>query len=422
MRKGLGRHNYRSAGSPQPSLVLDFAGTGTLDPRVTFTRSTTARYYNSSGVLTTAAINEARFDYNPSTLAPLGLLIEQSSTNLLTYSQDFSNAAWSKTACSITTAANIAPDGTQTAQLLVESATTNSHFINQLVTKAASAITYTGTYYFKAATRTYSYLQVQDGGGNGATVYFNLTTGAISTVATLVGTGFTSPSATITSVGNGWYRCSLTVTSNSATNIYLYAATSLNGSSTSYTGDGTSGIYIWSAQLEALAFPTSYIPTTSAQVTRAADNANMTGTNFSSWYNQAQGNSFIDYKTEYTTAQTSYMYGFSDGGGSNRFSAFINSSTTAIRTVVTNNNTNYNVTVFGNALNTKYATALQSTTINAVATGTAVSNTTIVLPTVNQLAIGAAYPNVGYLNGWIKKFAYYPIPFTDSQNQALVGS
>jgi len=81
MLRNNGRHNFRSPFGVQPSLVLDFAGTGTLDSRITFTRSTTATYYNSSGVLSTAAINAARFDYNPSTLAPLGLLIEQSSTN-----------------------------------------------------------------------------------------------------------------------------------------------------------------------------------------------------------------------------------------------------------------------------------------------------------------------------------------------------
>jgi hypothetical protein len=83
MRKGLGRHNYRSAGGPQPSLILDFAGTGTLDSRVTFTRSTSATYTNSSGVLTNSAVNSPRFDYNPVTLALLGLLIEEQRTNVL---------------------------------------------------------------------------------------------------------------------------------------------------------------------------------------------------------------------------------------------------------------------------------------------------------------------------------------------------
>ena len=81
-----------------PALLLDFT-TGTLDSRITFTRSTTGSYYNSAGVLSTAAINAPRFDYNPSTLQAKGLLIEESRTNLLTYSEQFDNAAWVKTRC-----------------------------------------------------------------------------------------------------------------------------------------------------------------------------------------------------------------------------------------------------------------------------------------------------------------------------------
>jgi hypothetical protein len=86
MLRNNGRHNYRSpliAQGPVPSLVFDFAGTRTLDPRITFTRSSTATYTNSSGVLTSAAIDVPRFTYNPTTLQSLGLYVEESSTNIL---------------------------------------------------------------------------------------------------------------------------------------------------------------------------------------------------------------------------------------------------------------------------------------------------------------------------------------------------
>jgi hypothetical protein len=85
MLRNNGIHNFRSPfiKGPQPSLVLDFAGTQTLDSKITFTRSSTATYTNSSGVLTSSAVDTARFDFNPSSLQSLGLLIEQSRTNIL---------------------------------------------------------------------------------------------------------------------------------------------------------------------------------------------------------------------------------------------------------------------------------------------------------------------------------------------------
>ena len=108
---------------PTAALNLNFT-TGTLDSRITFTRSTTGSYYNSAGVLSTAAINAPRFDYDPVTLESVGLLIEESRTNLLTYSEQFDNAVWTKSNASITANAIIAPDGTLTADKLVEDGVT----------------------------------------------------------------------------------------------------------------------------------------------------------------------------------------------------------------------------------------------------------------------------------------------------------
>jgi hypothetical protein len=416
--------NSRRPG-PVPSLLLDFAGTGTLDPRVTFTRSTTGTYYNSSGVLSTAAINAPRFDYNPSTLAPLGLLIEQSSTNLLTYSQDFSNAVWTKTNATITTTAGIAPDGTQTLQLLVESTATGLHAVSETYTKAASAITYTQQVIFKAKERTYSYIQVSDGSGNGAIVYFNLSTGAISTAVAGVGTAFTSLSATITAQGNNTYKCTLTSTSNTATSFVAQFGSSTDGSTNSYTGDGYSGIYIWGAQLEALAFPTSYIPTTSAQVTRASDNASMTGANFSSWYNIGQGSLYTEWvlpslasvnrtSTQITdsTVTNRFIVQADNGGAVTRHLGFINGSAQIIMDIGS---------VTAGSSKDMYAYQAGNSAASRNGSTVATSSYANIPSGMDRMAIGND-SGVSFLNGYFKKIAYYPIRVTNAQLQSLTGS
>jgi hypothetical protein len=395
-----------------------------------YTATTTAAITNYIPVLLTQQANEARFDHNPTTRESLGLLIEEQRTNLLTYSSAFDNAAWTKTACSMTTSADIAPDGTQTAQLLVESATTASHFINQAVTKAASAITYTGTYYFKAATRTYSFMQLQDGAGNGATVYFNLSTGAISTAATLIGSGFTAQSATITSVGNGWYRCSLTVTSNSATTIYQYAATSTDGSTTSYAGNGYSGIFIWGAQLEAGAFATSYIPTVASQVTRSADSASMTGTNFSSWYNISEGTLYAEGSSARPSSDANgVVFSINDNSAANRIQlGLTNVSNLAVRVYVAVNSveqvSGIGVSTITTGQFAKDGFVYKANDFIASSAGLLSSaDTSGSIPTVTQLTIGSnGYATNSILCGTIKKLAYYPIRVSNVQLQSLTGS
>jgi len=290
--------------------------------------TTTAAITNYIPVLMTAPAGVPRLDYNPVTGQALGLLIEEQRTNLLTYSATFSNAIWTLTNATLIAAANVAPDGTQTAFNLASNTATGLQAIAQTVTKAASAIAYTSTIYFKANQYTYSWLQISDGAGNGAIVYFNLTTGAISTAVAGIGTAFTALSATITSVGDGWYRCNITGTSNTATSLVTQFGSSTNGTSNSVVGNGYNGVYVWGASSEQGSFATSYIPTTSAQVTRNADIANMTGTNFSSWYNQSQGTLYIEtIKIGQTTNSLNYaMIGtspvgqaFRDNGGELRW-------------------------------------------------------------------------------------------------------
>jgi len=261
------------------SLDLQFARTKTLDSRITFTRASSGTYVGSNGLVKTATTNEARFDHNPTTGESLGLLVEEQRTNLLLRSEELGDAAWTIAAATVTSNTGVAPDGLSTADTVTSSGTA---VISQSVTKAASAITYTGSLFVKGTATALSF-SIDDGATtNRGRVVFNLFTGAIS--STINEGTFTNTSGTITPFPDGWYRLTVTTTTNSTTTVRLRPF---------WTGAGTS-LDFWGAQLEVGAFPTSYIPTTTATVTRAADVASITGASFSSWYRQDEGTVFVD--------------------------------------------------------------------------------------------------------------------------------
>jgi len=262
------------------SLDLQFALDKTLTarkgPRPDFTRGSTATFVGSNGLIQTAAVNAARFDHDPVTLACKGLLIEESRTNLYERSAEFNDSFWIRTRSSITANATTAPDGTLTADKLVEDTTaSNTHIIQSVVTPPATA--HTLSVFAKKGERTWIVLRL-----GGTNTFFNLDDGTIAAGSV--------NSPTITNFGNGWYRC--TVTSSAGTQGQFWLAT--NSTTTSYTGDGTSGLFLWGAQLEAGSFATSYIPTTTGSLARSADVCNITGANFTSFYNQSEGTLFAD--------------------------------------------------------------------------------------------------------------------------------
>ena len=387
-----------------------------------YTKTTTAPITNYIPVLLSAPAGVARFDCDPITRNSLGLLIEGSRTNLLTYSQTFTNAAWTLTNATLTSTANVAPDGTQTAFNLVDSTATGLQAIAQTYTKAASAIAYTSSVYFKANQRTYSWLQISDGAGNGAIVYFNLTTGVISTAVAGIGSAFTSLSATITLVGNSWYKCTITGTSNTATSLVTQFGSSTNGTSNSFTGNGYSGIYIWGAQLEAGAFATSYIPTVASTVTRAADQASMTGTNFSSWYNQSEGSLYTESDDNGSTTNGAATL-FNIGAAVNNAIVFYGSGTLNTARLLVRLNTVYVINTSSSATTQpiKQAASFKDGAVSCTANGILfVTNVNVNIPhNLDTLYIGYFPGTVSYLTGHIRKLSYYPVALSSSNLVAL---
>lgn len=182
--------------------------------------------------------------------------------NLLSRSQEFDNASWIKaTSSTITANATTAPDGTVTADKMVETTAVSSfHYVNQGVSKATSATQYTFSAYLKAGGREVEFSMVSDGGSNGAVLRFNPSTGLITAAAGVFGT-FTGPFGGVISIGSGWYRVYLTATTGAAASVLPQVALH-TGTSNVYTGDGTSGVYLWGTQLELGSYANSYVPTT----------------------------------------------------------------------------------------------------------------------------------------------------------------
>jgi hypothetical protein len=160
--------------------------------------------------------------------------------NLLTVPTMFDDAGWSKTRASVTANSTTAPDGTTTADTLVEDTTaTNSHLtFNSTILTVSNATAYTYSIYAKPAGRTWLFLAPSF---SSASAYFDVQNGALGTVA--------NGTASIVAVGNGWYRCSLAFTSTSTSGYVFTQLASANGT-VNYTGDGTSGLFLWGAQLE----------------------------------------------------------------------------------------------------------------------------------------------------------------------------
>jgi hypothetical protein len=264
---------------------------------------------------TTDRLNVPRLTYQNGGGGCPSLLLEKQSTNIVLNSEDFSNASWGVSQCSITANQTISPDGTQNADKLIEDAITGIHEVySNTPFSLTSGVAYTKTIYAKSAERTQISLNFVTGGfGQGASVIADLSAGTLGTVNN-VG-GVTGSTATIINVGNGWYRISLTMTPVSTANFYADFSPALNGA-ISYAGNGTSGVFVWGAQIEASSYPTSYIPTTSSSATRVADVANKSS--ISSLFGASATSFFMDFEiTQVSSDATWTVTGYD---GSNLFS------------------------------------------------------------------------------------------------------
>jgi len=172
-------------------------------------------------------------------------LVELVPYNLATWSEQFDNAAWVKTRATITANATTAPNGTLTADKLIDTAVSGNHNIQQIILPASTGA-FTYSTYIKKSERNWAFLVLATGLGE-CLVWFNVDNGTIGTITN--GAGSSSTTATIENVGNGWFRCAMTINKTSTltgpAGVFLSTANGV----LAYTGDGTSGLFIWGAQI-----------------------------------------------------------------------------------------------------------------------------------------------------------------------------
>jgi hypothetical protein len=236
--------------------VLPSNGDGDFD----FTRASAATRINAQGLIETVAVGDNRLNYpllDGTVQTCPHLLLEPQRTNLITYSEDFSNAAWTKSDSSITSNAAISPDGTLNADKV-----TGSGYL-QNVNSLTATNTYTFSFFWKKDTSNVVKILLSS---TGTDEQLSINTNTLALISQLGINSYNN-----ISYGNDWYRLSMTWTeaNTEPTGIRISADES----------DATSSLFIWGAMLEQSSYPTSYIPNygTALGVTRSAETCNNAG-------------------------------------------------------------------------------------------------------------------------------------------------
>lgn len=389
-----------------PRMALDFT-TGVLDSRVTIARLlNTATRVNISGLIEIVNANLPRFDYDPATLAPRGLLIEEARTNIALQSGAVNTSPW---AFGGTTGGTItAPDGSASGRLL---STTGTSSLSQTI--VVTTVAHTISIFVKAATASTNIVLrfAQASGGSANSVRLNAVTGVVTNSAT---EPFTSVG--VQAYGNGWYRV---FGRGTATTVDGRFQVFPNGGIGGFAANASGDAYFWGAQLEIGTFATSYIPTTTTSLTRNADIVSMTGTNFSSWYNASEG-TFL-HEAEVPAVGTQVVMQADNGTQANRITGRY-SGTTSSFAVQDLNVSQVSLTSGTATPNIPYKSVLAYKQDNFCLSWQGLSPVTDALgtvPTVDRFRIGSNAVNTELINGRVRRIFYWPQRLTNAEAQAF---
>lgn len=353
---------------------------------------------------TTDRLNVPRLTYQNGGGGCPSLLLEKQSTNLAYPSEDFGNAAWTTTNGTITANSATSPDGTQNADLFADNSTNDLHYCYQFVSTSAGSHTF--SFYAKANTLSHCGIRLYDGSIYDSAI-FNLSNGTKG-----------SGDGEIESVGNGWYRVSLTktlVATNTYYNIFLS-----NGTTYTYSGSGQS-IYIWGAQYEASSYKTSYIPTTSSSATRVADECSKTG--ISSLIGQTSGALFVEFNSSFLESYTQRIFTLSDGTTNNVIGFQLTGANQLVFYVEYGGSNQVAITKSAPAItlgsNVKIAAAYANNDFVFYVNGTQIgTDTSGSVPATSQLRFSEANASTFYL-GLIKQVCLFKTRLTNAELASL---
>lgn len=390
---------------------------GTSLSPLTVTRNSQASYYNSSGVLSFAAVNTARFDYHPITHTPLGLLVEGLITNYCQRSNEFTDAFWgTKTNVTLTPAASLGPDGTMSMTKL-EATAAGAANLSTTILSSGSATGNTYSIHIKKGSGAFDcnsfVLRNDTTATNLATVTVNYDTGAIINVT---GTG----TAAIQALPNGISRLSITATTgiSASDNLRIYVGFS--------GGAETAGefAYIYGAQVERNSHVSSYIPTAGATANREADVITILTSAFN--YSQTVGTvkCEFDVNTLPTPSIFAPVWSFASDG-SNRIENYVRHTTGASRFFV--RNAGGTQVDLGSATTVvpitfyKSASAWQDNNFGFNLNNSVIeTDTSGVVPTATSLTLGGNVVGVSNnIHGHIRTFTYWPVRKTDVELKAM---
>lgn len=385
-----------------PRVSIDFTS-ASLDARIALTRAlNTATRTNSSGTIETINADLPRFDYDPVTLRCRGLLIEQASQNKIVYSTFTSG--WSVQNTVLVNNSTTAPDGTNTGSLLYPSSSGDFRALRYTAVGYPWTTNSSFSFYAKNAGR--NFVTVLNSTGSFQGISFNLTTGAVRVIDTTY-------SGTCTAAKDGWWRC--TVSSLQGVN-YIWPAD--NNNTTFVTANGTEGIYLWGAQFEDGLIPTSYIPATAgAAVSRNADVALTTGTNFSSWWTSSIGSAVLQTLPSSIVGVRPGLQ-FDDNTADNLICLRGNVANPELYIKATTDQAQIDAgTLTASTLYNLGAAWGASGSAAALNGDAAITASSANIPAVTQARWGSDGTN--YLNGHLQKFYYWPQRITNAETRAF---
>ena len=417
--------------SIRPTLDLNFAATKTLDRRITFTRNSRGTYIDENRVLKYASNNVPRFDHDFDTGESLGLLIEESGTNLFTYSNFSQSTPTSRPSgwdgwnpATFLTSQTLSPDGVDYG-VFHGAINQNGGGFRKDITGLVPGGTYYVTYHVKGLTSTeLTYFTNNNARGtttgtaDGAqNVSWFAATQVKFECVNLNGTGASGSGQIV--LTQDWQRFGGTIVADNAGSARIIISNNVSDTGTG-NEDGGGTWMIWGAQLELGAFPTSYIPTSGSSVTRAVDIAKITGTNFTDFYNQTEGTILINWSTSNTAR--SVPYALSDGTDTNRIAVYTTPSSNLLVSYTASPAGGFDQSV-GNLsfAEGKYAIGYVTGDTQPVYNGTLGTTITEVnLPTNNRLNIGVGANGTAYqFSGHISNFCYYNKRLPNAQLQGL---